>query len=95
VPDDSFIRANGPCADRFEFLLREVQGLQSGAGSCLRWPIKPARSYRLGTLQWDPALAAAAQQHCLRMAQDGSISHRYNGEPELTDRAGNAVRISA
>ncbi|MDE3187162.1 MAG: CAP domain-containing protein [Acidobacteriota bacterium] len=43
-----------------------------------------------GQLQWDPALAAAARQHCLRMAAEGPISHRYGGEPDLANRAGQA-----
>jgi hypothetical protein len=38
-------------------------------------------------LKWDPALAAAARQHCLRMAAEGSISHRYGGEPDVSERA--------
>lgn len=29
-------------------------------------------------------------QHCLRMAKEGPIAHRYAGEAELTDRAGEA-----
>jgi hypothetical protein len=44
----------------------------------------------VGPLQWDPALAAAALQHCRRMAVEGPISHRYGGEPDLTARAGQA-----
>ena len=40
-----------------------------------------------GPLKWDPALAAAARQHCLRMAQEGPISHQYRGEPEPAQRA--------
>jgi hypothetical protein len=44
----------------------------------------------LGTLKWDPALAAAAMQHCKRMVIEGPISHRYGGEPDLTSRAGQA-----
>ena len=43
-----------------------------------------------GPLQWDPALAAAALKHCLRMAAEGPISHRYSGEAEVPDRAGQA-----
>jgi hypothetical protein len=43
-----------------------------------------------GPLQWDPALGEAARQHCLRMAAEGPISHRYGGEPDLTERAGTA-----
>jgi hypothetical protein len=41
-------------------------------------------------LEWDPALAAAALQHCQRMAQEGPIAHRYGGEADLTERAGGA-----
>jgi hypothetical protein len=44
----------------------------------------------LGTLKWDQALAAAALQHCLRMAAEGPIAHRYGGEPDLTARASQA-----
>jgi hypothetical protein len=44
----------------------------------------------LSALKWDPALAAAALQHCNRMAAEGPISHRYRGEPDLTTRAGAA-----
>ena len=44
----------------------------------------------LGILKWDPALATAAMQHCVRMAAEGPISHRYGGEPDLTSRAGQA-----
>jgi hypothetical protein len=43
-----------------------------------------------GALQWDAALAEAARQHCLRMAAEGPIAHRYNGEADLTTRAGEA-----
>src|ERR1700755_3056618 len=32
-----------------------------------------------GKLQWDESLAAAARQHCLRMAAEGPIAHRYGG----------------
>lgn len=43
-----------------------------------------------GPLQWDPALAEAARQHCLRMAAEGPIAHRYDGEPDLDTRAAGA-----
>ena len=43
-----------------------------------------------GELQWDAALAEAALQHCLRMAVEGPIEHRYHGEADLTERAGRA-----
>jgi hypothetical protein len=41
----------------------------------------------LGTLKWDSSLATAAMQHCQRMASEHEISHRYGGEPDLTERA--------
>jgi len=44
----------------------------------------------LRPLKWDPALAAAALNHCARMAAEGPISHQYAGEPDLTERAGHA-----
>jgi hypothetical protein len=43
-----------------------------------------------GPLQWDAALATAARQHCLRMVADGSISHQYAGEPDVSARAAQA-----
>jgi len=43
-----------------------------------------------GPLKWDPALAEAAQEHCLRMAAEGPISHQYRGEPDVSGRAGQA-----
>ena len=54
------------------------------------WPTRRAPRQGAGPLQWDPALAEAARQHCLRMAAEGPISHRYGGEPDLTERAGQA-----
>jgi hypothetical protein len=41
-------------------------------------------------LQWDPALAAAARQHCLNMAAEGAIAHRYRSEAGVAERAGQA-----
>jgi Cysteine-rich secretory protein family len=40
----------------------------------------------LEPLRWDRTLADAAMRHCERMAQEGPISHRYGGEPDLTER---------
>jgi uncharacterized protein YkwD len=44
----------------------------------------------ISPLQWDPALAAAALYHCARVAAEGPLSHQYAGEPELSERAGQA-----
>ncbi len=41
-------------------------------------------------LKWDEALAAAALNHCARMAAEGPIAHRYGGEPDVTERAAQA-----
>jgi uncharacterized protein YkwD len=41
----------------------------------------------VASLAWDPALAAAALQHCRMMAAAGPISHQYRGEPDLSSRA--------
>jgi len=43
-----------------------------------------------GKLMWDAALAEAAMKHCMRMAAEGPISHRYADEADLTERAGAA-----
>jgi hypothetical protein len=49
----------------------------------------------VGPLGWDPALAEAARQHCLRMAAEGEIAHQYAGEPDISARAKEAgVRFS-
>jgi hypothetical protein len=41
-----------------------------------------------GPLQWDPALAAAAQAHVQRMVDQHTLSHQLPGEPDLATRAG-------
>lgn len=43
-----------------------------------------------GPLKWDPALAEAARKHCIRMAMEGPIAHRYGGEPDVSARAADA-----
>jgi hypothetical protein len=43
-----------------------------------------------GPLKWDAALAAAAREHCLQMAAEGPIAHRYEGEESLAKRAAQA-----
>jgi hypothetical protein len=40
----------------------------------------------LSTLAWDDALANAARQHAVIMAQHSAISHQFAGEPDLTAR---------
>lgn len=38
-------------------------------------------------VKWDAELAAAAHAHALLMAQVGTISHRFDGEADLAERA--------
>lgn len=47
-------------------------------------------AHGLPALQWDGALAAAAQRHAERMAAEGYLSHQYPGEAELGARAARA-----
>jgi cysteine-rich secretory family protein len=44
----------------------------------------------LAPLQWDAALATAARQHAMRMAQQNALSHQLPGEPALQQRASQA-----
>jgi cysteine-rich secretory family protein len=65
--------------------------LVSGAGQQLMMLANQARAQTgAGPLQWDELLAAAARDHCLRMAAEGPIAHRYGGEDDLSTRAGKA-----
>lgn len=41
----------------------------------------------LPSLHWDEALAIAARQHALLMAEQRSVSHQFSGEPNLPTRA--------
>jgi hypothetical protein len=65
--------------------------LVQGAGEQLMALANQSRAEQgLGKLQWDEGLAAAARDHCLRMAAEGPIAHRYGGEDDLSTRAGKA-----
>jgi uncharacterized protein YkwD len=44
----------------------------------------------LPALAWDAALAAAAQRHATRMAEEHAISHQFPGEAALLDRTSQA-----
>jgi hypothetical protein len=48
------------------------------------------REQGLTALQWNDALATAAQAHAERMAREGTLSHQYAGEPPLMQRAAQA-----
>jgi hypothetical protein len=45
------------------------------------------RGANLPPLRWDSALASAANSHCLIMAAEGSLFHRYPSEPDIAERA--------
>ena len=40
-----------------------------------------------GSLKWDRTLAEAAMRHCEQMVREHALSHRFQGEPDLTARA--------
>lgn len=72
------------------FQYGKSQVVESDEGQLLSLTNNTRASYGLGTLKWDSGLAAGALQHCLRMAQEGPIAHRYGGELDVTERAGQA-----
>lgn len=65
-------------------------GMRAAAEQLLALANQARAEHGAPPLQWDGNLAAAARQHCLRMAAEGPISHRYPGEADLTERAGQA-----
>jgi uncharacterized protein YkwD len=66
------------------------EALQPEAEQLLALANETRAAHGAGPLRWDPALAEAARKHCLRMAAEGPISHQYGGEPDVSDRAGQA-----
>jgi len=66
------------------------QALRSKAEQLFAMANQARASEGVRMLQWDPALASAALNHCARMAAEGPISHQYAGEPDLSERAGQA-----
>ena len=47
-------------------------------------------AHGLPRLKWDDTLAASAQKHAERMAQENSLSHQFPGEPRMDARAADA-----
>ena len=84
----SALMAQAPSSADFDYGRSQI--VESDAGQLLTLANQTRASLGLGTLKWDPALAAGALQHCLRMAREGPIAHRYGGEPDVTERAGQA-----
>jgi hypothetical protein len=73
-----------------------AQGSQDGQEQILFQSANRERMARgLQPLKWNVALAAAARQHALRLAQQNTLSHQLPGEPGLAERAARAgVRFS-
>lgn len=69
---------------------RQAQAVEPMARGLLALANRARGAEGAGALSWDPALAAAALKHCLMMAAEGPISHRYGGEAGLAERAGEA-----
>jgi uncharacterized protein YkwD len=66
------------------------QAPRNAAGQLFAYSNQARAAQGLRPLEWDPALASAALNHCVRMAAEGPLSHQYNGEPDLSERAGHA-----
>ncbi len=64
---------------------------QQSVGSAERALFESANRERvaqgLPALRWDDALANAAREHAVRMAQRNTLSHQFSGELPLQDRA--------
>ena len=70
---------------------QDGRGNQAAEAEEIRAMANEARAQAgVGQLEWDHSLAAAALEHCLRMAAEGPISHQYAGEPDLSARAAQA-----
>ena len=63
------------------------QNLRADAAQIFALANRARSQAGVGRLQWDAALADAALAHCRRMVQEGSISHRYGGEQDVSGRA--------
>ena len=66
------------------------QALRDAAGQLFAYGNQARMAQGLRPLEWDPALAAAALNHCVRIASEAELSHQYAGEPDLSERAGHA-----
>jgi uncharacterized protein YkwD len=75
-----------PRSSRFQ----SSQSIQAEAWRIVQLANQARAAAGTGPLKWDAALAAAARQHCMRMAAEGPLSHRYRGEPDTAERAARA-----
>jgi hypothetical protein len=66
---------------------RSVEAQPIEVQSIFRFANDDRAAQGLPPLAWSPDLAAAAHAHAQLMADNGTLSHRYTGEAELTARA--------
>ncbi len=66
------------------------EAIQAGAWQIVLLANQARAAAGVRPLRWDQALAVAARLHCLRMAAEGKIAHRYANEPGLSARAAQA-----
>ncbi len=69
---------------------QEAQVLQPEAEQLMALANSDRAASGAQPLVWDSELAEAARKHCMRMALEGPIAHRYPGELDLSERAGQA-----
>ena len=79
-----------PAAVPADVQIANSQALRNAAGQLFALGNQARAAQGLRPLEWDPALAAAALNHCVRMVTEGPLSHQYDGEPDLSERAGHA-----
>ncbi|MGC9158126.1 MAG: CAP domain-containing protein [Terracidiphilus sp.] len=72
------------------FQVQSSPSLQAAARQLAALINRDRMAQGIRPLQWDPALAEAARRHCWRMVEEGTIAHRYDDEPSLSNRAAEA-----
>ncbi len=90
LPAQTLLAApSGPAASA-DVQIANTQALRNAAGQLFALGNQARAAQGLRLLEWDSALAAAALNHCVRMAAEGPLSHQYDGEPDLSERASHA-----
>jgi uncharacterized protein YkwD len=82
--------AGSPAVLAVDLQSTRTQSLRNQAQQLFALGNQARAAQGLPPLAWDPALAAAALNHCARMVAEGPLSHQYAGEPDLSVRAGQA-----
>lgn len=86
----TFSTPGSPAVLAADVQLGNTQALRNKAEQLFLLSNQAREAQGLADLQWDPALAAAALNHCARMAAEGGISHQFSGEADLAERVGQA-----